>query len=221
MLPETSRSLAALQSQYTSFKQRIETGPLYGALVGRAWPTSRLSAHCSIWCSPRRATTFQGATLTAQIDPRDRVLRGASGLLSFYRTRGRERYCRRKRDTPSETRDVASHGRRSDAEESSDLGWSYEKRSTAVMFQLSGPRPGQGRQNLGNHPSECLLNMRITSAPQAYRSKHLTVLAPSIPPRQFIFASQRFWRHAGALVLNSGVPGRSRHRYSAAAMRCR
>lgn len=36
-----------------------------------------------------------------------------------------------------------------------------------------------------------------------------------------ICASQRCWRQAGAAVLNSGVPGCSRHRYWAAAMRWR
>jgi hypothetical protein len=36
-----------------------------------------------------------------------------------------------------------------------------------------------------------------------------------------IFASNRCWRHAGALVLKSGVPGSSRHRWCAARVRCR
>ena len=59
-----------LQNQYPSFKQRIETGPLYLALVQRGG-SPRNCQHTVESGALRLSYTFpRSATLTAQIDPR-------------------------------------------------------------------------------------------------------------------------------------------------------
>ena len=67
---DLSGASTALQNQYPSFKQRIETGPLYRTLVLRIGPPydcQRTSASGALHLSYSFA---KGATLTAQIDPR-------------------------------------------------------------------------------------------------------------------------------------------------------